>query len=99
MINYTSSKIDANNVITEIINNEGKAIAIKADISKTEEIKHLFCATIDHFGKVDVLINNAGITIYKSIKDTTDEDFARIFSINVKGTFNTMRESSTRLAD
>jgi 3-oxoacyl-[acyl-carrier protein] reductase len=45
------------------------------------------------------LINNAGIAIYKLIKDTTDEDFDRIFDINVKGVFNTMKEASTLLAD
>jgi len=99
VINYAASKTDADNVVTEITNAGGKAIAIKADVSRTEEVKHLFDATINHFGKVDILINNAGIAIYKSIKDTTDEDFDRIFNINVKGTFNTMREASTRLAD
>lgn len=99
VINYATSKADADNIVTEIINSGGKAIAIKADVSKTEEVKHLFDVTINHFGKVDILINNAGIAIYKLIKDTTDEDFDRIFNINVKGTFNTMREASTRLAD
>lgn len=99
VINYASSKAEADHVVTEIINTGGKAIAIKADVSKTEEVKHLFDAAITHFGKVDILINNAGISIYKSIKDTTDEDFNRIFNINVKGTFNTMREAATRLED
>ncbi|MDR6967320.1 3-oxoacyl-[acyl-carrier protein] reductase [Flavobacterium arsenatis] len=99
VINYATSKADADNVVAEIINSGGNAIAIKADVSKTEEVKHLFEATINHFGKVDILINNAGIAIYKLIKDTTDEDFDRIFNINVKGTFNTMREASIRLAD
>ena len=99
VINYASATADAENVVAEITNNGGKAIAVKADVSKPDEVKHLFDATINHFGKIDILINNAGIAIYKFIKDTTDEDFDRIFSINVKGTFNTMREASTRLAD
>lgn len=81
----------------EITNSGEKAIAIKADVSKTEDVKHLFDAAINHFDKVDILINNAGIAIYKLIKDTTNEDFDRIFSINVKGIFNTMREAATRL--
>lgn len=97
--NYATSKADADNVVAEIINSDGKALAIKAAVSKPEEVKHLFDATIHHFRKVAILINNAGIAIHKLIKDTTDEDFDRIFNIYVKGTFNTMREASTRSAD
>lgn len=99
IINYASSKTDADSVVTEIMNTGGKAISVKADVSKSEEVKQLFDTTINQFGKVDILINNAGIAIYKSIKDTTDEDFDRIFDINVKGTFNTMREAASRLSD
>lgn len=97
VINFSTSKSDADNVVFEIMNSGGKAVAIKADVSKTEDVKYLFDAAINHFGKVDILINNAGIAIYKLIQDTTDEDFDRIFSINVKGTFNTMREAAPRL--
>ncbi len=99
VINYANTVADAKNVVAEIVNNGGKAIAIKADVSKTEEVEHLFDTAIHHFGKVDILINNAGIAIYKSVKDTTDEDFDRIFGINVKGTFSTMRKAATRLTD
>lgn len=94
IINYASSKTDADHILSEITDAGGKA-----DVSKTEDVKYLFDTTINQFGKIDVLINNAGITIYKLIKDTTDEEFDRIFNINVKGTFNTMREAVARLAD
>ena len=50
-------------------------------------------------GPIDVLVNNAGIMITKLLKDTTDEDFTRQFDVNVRGTFNTLREAATRLAD
>lgn len=99
VINYAHSNVDAEQVMTEITSLGGKAITIKADVSKTEDVKHLFDKTIHHFGKVDILINNAGIAIYKLMKDTTDEDFDKIFNTNVKGTFNTMREAASRLSD
>ncbi|MGL4631584.1 MAG: SDR family oxidoreductase [Leadbetterella sp.] len=99
IVNYSGGKVDAENVVNEIIANGGNAIAIQADVSKTEDVQRLFDTTIKTFGKVDVLINNAGIAIYKLLKDTTDEDFNRIFDINVKGVFNTMREASTKLSD
>jgi 3-oxoacyl-[acyl-carrier protein] reductase len=99
IVNYAGGKAEAEKVVNEIITNRGQAIAVQADVSKSEDVKRLFDTAISSFGKVDVLINNAGIAIYKFIKDTTDEDFTRIFDINVKGVFNTMREASTRLAD
>ncbi|MBF4514780.1 SDR family oxidoreductase [Flavobacterium sp. ANB] len=97
IVNYSGNKNAADKVVAEIIAKGGDAIAVQADVSKTDEVKNLFDAAIAHFGKIDVLVNNAGIMITKLIKDTTDEDFTRQFDINVKGTFNTMREAATRL--
>jgi 3-oxoacyl-[acyl-carrier protein] reductase len=97
IINYSGSKDAADKVVAGIIAKGGEAIAVQADVSKTAEVKNLFDVAIAHFGKIDVLVNNAGIMITKLIKDTTDEDFTRQFDINLKGTFNTMREAATRL--
>ena len=99
IVNFAGSKADADNVITAIKNNGGEAIAIQADVSKAEEVKSLFDKSISHFGKLDVLVNNAGIMITKLIKDTTDDDFTRQFDINVRGVFNTLREAATKLAN
>lgn len=99
IVNYAGGKEPAEAVVSQIILNGGDAIALQADVSKSEEVKNLFDAAIAHYGKIDVLVNNAGIMITKLIKDTTDEDFTRQFDINVRGTFNTMREAATRLAD
>jgi 3-oxoacyl-[acyl-carrier protein] reductase len=99
IVNYADSKADADSVVAVIKNNGGNAIAIQADVSKAEEVKSLFDQAIAHFGKIDVLVNNAGIMITKLIKDTTDDDFTRQFDINVRGVFNTLREAATRLAD
>jgi 3-oxoacyl-[acyl-carrier protein] reductase len=99
IINYASGKEAAEQVVSVIKQNGGDAIALQADVSKADEVKNLFDAAIAHYGRIDVLVNNAGIMITKLIKDTTDEDFTRQFDINVRGTFNTMREAATRLAD
>lgn len=99
IINYAGGKEAAEQIVSAIKQNGGDAIALQADVSKADEVKNLFDAAIAHYGKIDVLVNNAGIMITKLIKDTTDEDFTRQFDINVKGTFNTMREAATRLAD
>ena len=99
IVNYAGGKEAADQTVEAIKQNGGDAIAIQADVSKTEDVKNMFDAAIAHYGKIDVLVNNAGIMITKLLKDTTDEDFERQFNINVKGTFNTMREAATRLAD
>jgi 3-oxoacyl-[acyl-carrier protein] reductase len=99
IINYASGKEAAEQTVKAIMELGGDAIALQADISKATEVTAMFDAAIAHYGKIDVLVNNAGIMITKLLKDTTDEDFTRQFDINVRGTFNTMREAATKLAD
>jgi 3-oxoacyl-[acyl-carrier protein] reductase len=99
VVNYSGSKADADAVVQSITENGGEAIAIQADVSKSADVTALFDKTIAHFGKIDVLVNNAGIMITKPLKDTTDEEYTRQFDTNVRGVFNTLREAATRLAD
>ena len=97
VINYSGNQKPADKVVSEIKANGGSAIAIKADISRPEEVKRMFDSAISQFGKINILINNAGLILYKTIQNTTDDDFDKIFSVNVKGTFNTLREAASRL--
>jgi len=99
IVNYAGGKEPAEQLVHEIKGAGGDAIALQADVSQPEQVKNLFDAAIAYYGRIDVLVNNAGIMINKLIKDTTDEDFSRSFDVNVKGTFNTLREAATRLAD
>lgn len=99
IINYAGGKEAAEQTMNSIKGQGGDAIALQADVSKAAEVSAMFDAAIAHYGKIDVLVNNAGIMITKLLKDTTDEDFTRQFDINVRGTFNTMREAATKLAD
>ncbi|KAG4069200.1 hypothetical protein HA402_012053 [Bradysia odoriphaga] len=99
IVNYAGGKEAAQQVVADIQQQGGDAIALQADVSNSSDVKALFDAAITHYGRIDVLVNNAGIMLTKLIKDTTDEEFTRQFDINVRGTFNTMREAATRLAD
>lgn len=99
IVNYAGSKKEAESVVETIKESGGDAIALQADVSKPAEVKSLFDQSIAYYGRINVLINNAGIMITKLIKDTSDEDFTRQFDINVRGVFNTLREAATRLAD
>lgn len=99
IINHSNSASEAQDVVKNIVSNGGEAIAIKADVSKKEEVEQMFDQAIAHFGKIDVLVNNAGILVSKLLKENTQEDFSRLFDVNVRGIFNTLQEAELKLAD
>jgi 3-oxoacyl-[acyl-carrier protein] reductase len=99
IVNYSGSKKAAEDTVAIITDANGKAVAIQADVSNKNEVIRLFNQSIEAFGKLDILVNNAGIMILNSFKDATDADFEQQFNINVKGTFYTLREAASRLAD
>ncbi|MBO9151739.1 SDR family oxidoreductase [Chitinophaga sp. GCM10012297] len=99
IVNYVSNAAEADEVVKTIRGNGGSAIAIKADVSKESEVTALFDAAIGEYGRIDVLINNAGVMDTKLLKDNTEADFDKHFNINVKGTFHTLKEAAAKLAD
>lgn len=99
VVNYAGSEDAAAAVVQSIRDNGGEAVAVQADVSKVADVKRLFAEGIKHFGRIDVLVNNAGVMINKKIEDATDEDFDHLFGVNVKGVFNTLREAADQLAD
>ena len=99
VVNHSNSEAKAKATVDSILANGGTAIYVKADVSKKQEVTALFDQAIAAFGKVDVLINNAGIMISKELKDNTEADFTKQFNVNVKGVFNTLQEASSKLAD
>ena len=99
IVNYSSSETEANETVKTIIANGGEAIAIKADVSIRKEVTHLFDKTIEVYGKIDVLVNNAGVMKSKKLKDITEQDFDIHFNVNVKGLYNTLQEAESKLAD
>ncbi len=73
--------------------NQNKILKVKADVSNTDDVKKLFALTYETFGKIDILINNAGIAPSKPMEDMTDEDFEKVLNINTIGTFKCTREA------
>ncbi|WP_108722136.1 SDR family oxidoreductase [Gorillibacterium timonense] len=87
VINYSSNPDKASEAVEAIKRRGGTAIALHADLSRMEEIEKLFSETLAAFGKVDILINNAGLMINKPLAEVTEADFDKQFAVNVKGTF------------
>ncbi|MGO2019625.1 SDR family oxidoreductase [Psychrobacter sp.] len=97
VINYANDDAAANDIVSQIKSAGGEAIAVQADVSDSQQVATLFDTTVSEFGKPDILVNSAGMMINKPIAETTDEDFDRTFAVNVKGTFNTLREAAAKL--
>jgi NAD(P)-dependent dehydrogenase (short-subunit alcohol dehydrogenase family) len=93
VVNYASSREHAERVVAEIKGNGGKAISVKADVSKAAEVEELFAETENAFGGLDVLVNNAGVYRFAPIEELTEEELHRQFNINVLGTLLASREA------
>jgi 3-oxoacyl-[acyl-carrier protein] reductase len=98
-VNYTRSADEAKKVVAAIEARGGKAVAVQADVSKVPDVRRLFQETEKVFGRLDVLINNAGIFWTKPISDVTEDDYDQIFAVNAKGQFFAMQEAARRMAD
>jgi 3-oxoacyl-[acyl-carrier protein] reductase len=97
IINYAESAEPAEALVHKIEQAGGRALAAKADISDAVSVRRMFDAAEAAFGGVDVLVNNAGIMTLAPIADTDDASFDRHIAVNLKGTFNTLREAAKRL--
>lgn len=99
VVNYAGKAEPAETLVRKIEAAGGKALAHQADIGDVEAVRRMFDAAQTAFGGVDVLINNAGIMMLAPIADSDDALFDRQVSVNLKGTFNTLREAARRLRD
>jgi glucose 1-dehydrogenase len=87
IVNYSRSAAAAEKVASEIAAASGKAVAVQADVSKLDEHERLVSAAIQHFGKLDILINNAGIEFREPFLTTTEQQFDQTLGVNLKGVY------------
>lgn len=97
VVNFAGSSAEAETLVRKITSIGGKAISAKADVSKMADVKRLFDDAEGAFGGVDILVNNAGIMKLAPLAETDEDLFDSQIAINVKGTFNTLREAAKRL--
>ena len=89
VINYNTSSLAAQGVVSSIIENGGEAIAVQADVSKSEDATKIIDVAIEKYGKLDILVNNAGITRDRSFKKLTEEDWRKVIDVNLNSVYNT----------
>jgi 3-oxoacyl-[acyl-carrier protein] reductase len=93
VVNYASSREDADRVLAEIAEVGGNAIAVQANVSEPQEVRRLFAETNKAFGKLDVLVNNAGVFKFEPFEAISVDEFHREFSTNVLGPILAIQEA------
>ncbi len=99
IINYADNQQLADELVGKIERRGGRALSAKADVSDAQAVRQLFDRVEQAFGGIDVLVNNAGVIALAPVADMSDEQADRLIDINLKGTFNTLREAANRLRD
>jgi 3-oxoacyl-[acyl-carrier protein] reductase len=94
VVNYASSKSDADKVVDEIAKKGGKAIAVQGNVAKKAEIEKLFSAAGQAFGPIDILVNNAGVYEFVPLENVTEQHFHRMFETNVLGMILVTQEAA-----
>lgn len=99
VVNYATSSAEANAVVEAIKAQDGKALALQADIARLEDIGRLFHETVARLGRLDILVANAGYSCFKPLEETTEEDFDRTYALNTKGTYFCLQAALRHMAD
>lgn len=97
VINYNTDKESALKLQKSIHKYGGKSLVIKCDVSSEFEVKKMIDNIIQEFGKIDILINNAGIAIDNDIYDKTKEEFMKVLEVNLVGTFLVTKEATKHM--
>jgi 3-oxoacyl-[acyl-carrier protein] reductase len=94
IVNYAKSKASADQTVAEIVAGGGQASAIQGDFSEPEEITRTFAVIKDQYGRLDVLVNNAGVYKFGPLDEVTPEEFHREFNLNVLGLLLSTKEAA-----
>ncbi|KAI0182294.1 putative versicolorin reductase [Xylaria flabelliformis] len=97
VVNYANAQESAEKVVNEIKNLGSDAICIKADVREVAQTTKLMDQAVSHFGGLDIVCSNSGVVSFGHLKDVTEEEFDRVFSLNTRGQFFVAREAYQHL--
>jgi 3-oxoacyl-[acyl-carrier protein] reductase len=99
VVNYASSKAGADAVVAAITAAGGKAVAVGGDVSKAADAQSIIDAAIKNYGRLDILVNNSGVYEFAPIEEVTEDQFHKIFNINVLGVILTTQAAVKHLLE
>jgi 3-oxoacyl-[acyl-carrier protein] reductase len=99
VVNYASDKAGADAVVSAIIAAGGRAVATRGDVSKAAEAQGIIDAAIKHYDRLDILVNNSGVYEFAPVEEFTEDQFHRLFNINVLGLLLTTRAAVKHLGE
>jgi 3-oxoacyl-[acyl-carrier protein] reductase len=99
VVNYTRDERSAKELVGKITDRGGKAVAIKADVAKTAEVRRLYDEAEKAVGKLDIVVANAAVFLGKALIESTEEDYDYVFNVNTRGVFFTLQEAGRRVRD
>jgi 3-oxoacyl-[acyl-carrier protein] reductase len=99
VVNYASSKSGAKTVVDSITAAGGKAVAVGGDVSKASEAEGIIDAAIRNYGRLDILVNNSGVYEFSPIEGVTEEQFHKMFNINVLGLLLTTKAALKHIGE
>jgi 3-oxoacyl-[acyl-carrier protein] reductase len=85
VVNYVAGEARAQAVVDGIVARGGEAIAVRADVSRADDVRDLVAAAVERFGRIDILVNNAGVMVAKGVLETTEEEWDQTIDTNLKG--------------
>jgi 3-oxoacyl-[acyl-carrier protein] reductase len=98
-VNYVASSEKAEAVVQEIMANGGRAITIQGSVANKTDVMRLFDETEQKLGAIDIVVNVAGVSVFKPHTELTDEDFDKVFSVNARGAMYVLQEAAKRVKD
>lgn len=93
VVNYASDRAGADRVVSEVVARGGKALAIQGDVSKAADVTRMFEETVRAFGRIDVLVNNAGVYQFGPLESISEAEFRRHYDVNVLGPILAVQEA------
>jgi 3-oxoacyl-[acyl-carrier protein] reductase len=85
VVNYVAGEARAQAVVDGIVSRGGEAVAVRADVSRGDDVRDLVAAAVERFGRIDILVNNAGVMVAKGVLETTEEEWDQTIDTNLKG--------------
>ncbi len=99
VVNYVRNTGKAQEVVEAVKASGSQAVAVQSDIGRLEDVRRLFHTAEERFGSVDIVINNASISVFKPHAEVSEEEFDQVFGLIARGTFFALQEAAKRLRD